>query len=476
MRPDNFYFGGGATETALLPIVAILAVVTIGLVLALPRKYVVVPFILSAFLIPLQQQIVIGGVHFFILRVVLIFAWLRLLVTRLSSSSPLFGGRLRTFDNIFVFWALYHVFATLVTFECQGGSIVNQAGILLDTFGSYFLLRYLIRDKNDVVRVVKVFAIVAGLSAVSMLSEKFHNQNLFGYLGAHFIPQVRDGAIRAQGPFAHPILAGTFGAMLLPMFLYLWQIVKAKGLAAFGIFGSTVMTLTAASSTPLTAYVGGLFALCFWPMRRNMRKFRWGVVVLLLVLHVAMKAPVWFLIARVDLTGASSGYHRAMLIDTTVRHFSDWWLVGTTSNADWGFDMWDLSDQFVAEAVSGGVACFAAFIAMICICFGRIGKARRLVGGDANLEWLFWFLGASLFANIMGFFGISYFDHTQVAWFTLLVIINTVTSQPRVLQVGNWHPEEAISPLPLPNKGLGELEGATTFSSESRHWDLTMGK
>jgi hypothetical protein len=52
-----------------------------------------------------------------------------------------------------------------------------------------------------------------------------------------------------------------------------------------------------------------------------------------------MKAPVWFLIARIDLAGGSSGYHRAMLIDTFLRHFGDWWLLGTKDAFSWGWDM-----------------------------------------------------------------------------------------------------------------------------------------
>jgi small-conductance mechanosensitive channel len=128
------------------------------------------------------------------------------------------------------------------------------------------------------------------------------------------------------------------------------------------------------------------------------------------------------------LTGASSGYHRAELVDQFIRHFSQWWLVGTTANADWGFDMWDLSNQFVAEGVTGGLATFICFIALISMSFGRIGTARKAVEGDRNQEWFLWFLGAALLSHMFAFFGISYFDHTQVAWFALLVMIYVATA------------------------------------------------
>ncbi len=428
MEPDNFHFGGGVADTRLLPLVAVLMLLTIGLILGLRRKYMIIPFLLCAFLIPMQETVVLGGVHFFVLRIVLLFAWLRLLATRLSSSKSLFSGRLGKFDAIFTFWALYHVFATFIIFKFQSGAMVNQFGFLLDAFGSYFLLRYLIRDAEDIVRVVKVLVVVAAMAGLSMVTEKVHNLNLFGCVGANFVPQVRDGAIRAQGPFAHPILAGAFGATLLPLFFVLYRVWKQKALALVGFVASSAMTITAASSTPLTSYVAGVVTLCMFPMRNHMRKLRWAIVILLVSLHLAMKAPVWFLIARVDLTGASSGYHRAMLVDTCIRHFSEWWLVGTDTNGTWGNDMYDLSNQFVAEAVSGGLATFVAFVAMVSICFSKLGIARKRSGANRNREWLLWALGATMMANVVAFWGISYFDHVQVEWFALLAMILAATS------------------------------------------------
>ena len=34
-----------------------------------------------------------------------------------------------------------------------------------------------------------------------------------------------------------------------------------------------------------------------------------------------------------------------------------------------------------------------------------------------------WFLGASLFANLVAFFGVNYFDQSRIAWFLLLAMI-----------------------------------------------------
>ena len=69
---------------------------------------------------------------------------------------------------------------------------------------------------------------------------------------------------------------------------------------------------------------------------------------MLVGLHLVMHGPVWSIIEHIDLTGSSSSYHRYMLIDNLIRHFRDWWLLGTTDNPNWGFDMWDTSNQYVS--------------------------------------------------------------------------------------------------------------------------------
>jgi hypothetical protein len=141
-----------------------------------------------------------------------------------------------------------------------------------------------------------------------------------------------------------------------------------------------------------------------------------------------MKAPVWAIIGRIDLTGSSSGYHRYMLVDNCIRHFSDWWLIGTKHYNEWGSDMWDLSDQYVAYAVTGGLATLVTFIAIIFYSFRALGTGRKYVAGDKRYEWLLWCLGASLFAHVMAYFGIGYFDQMQVVWFVLLAMISAATT------------------------------------------------
>jgi len=240
---------------------------------------------------------------------------------------------------------------------------------------------------------------------------------------------LREGKLRSQGPFAHPILAGTFGAVLLPLFLGLWwQNKKARAAAVLGIISATVITITSTSSTPLMGYFAGILALCFWPLRRHMRLLRWGVVICLVGLHMVMKAPVWALIGRVDLVGGSSGDHRYELVNQFIRHFGDWWLLGVKEAEKWGYEMSDLSNQFVEAGVTGGLLTLVLFIAIIVYCFKRLGDARAASQDNPQAERRLWTLGAALFSNVAAFFGISYFDQTIVSWYTLVAMIVVATA------------------------------------------------
>lgn len=415
--------------SAIHPLVLAAAILAGILILVLPRKAIVYPFLLVTFFVPWNQQIYVAGVHLFVPRVLILVALLRTIFIKPNSQPSRLAGGFNPVDTAFLLWAVFRSLAFVILFNGDSGAIINQGGFLWDLIGGYILLRMLIQNEDDITRVVKIFAFICLVFGFTMLNEKLRSQNIFGYLGSFsVVPEIREGSIRARGALAHPILAGVFGVTLVPLFWWLWHSGKAKVSATLGFIGSTLMMITCASSTPLFSYLAAFVGLAFWPLRRKMRLFRWSIVAGLISLHLVMKAPVWMLISRVDLIAGNSGYHRAMLIDQCIRHFTDWWLIGTNAAGTWGWDMWDLSNQFVAEAESGGLFTFVCFVLVISLSFSRIGKCRKLVEGDPKQEWFMWFLGITLFTHVVSYFGISYFDNTKIMWCAFLSIVAAATS------------------------------------------------
>jgi hypothetical protein len=437
MEPDKIRFGGGSAATLLHPLVALAMVLVVVLIFCLPRKHAILPVLLGLFFIPTSQVIVAAGIHFTVFRIIILVGLARFATAK--RSAPLVGG-FNFMDRAVTLWAISYVLVySLQYMDVQ--AVIKSVGDGLDGLGSYFVFRFLIRNRDDVRLAIKALATVAIVNAICMLNEQRTGQDVFAMLGGMIDEVVRDGKIRSQGSFAIFITAGSFGGTLPPLLVWLWSDGKAKVISLLGLLGAAIMSFTCYASTTLVTFVLGLFALGLWPIRKQMRLLRWGIVLVLVALHMVMHGPVWSLLEHIDLTGSSSSYHRYMLIDVSIRHFWDWWLLGTRDNGSWGWEMWDTSNQYVAYAFSGGLLTLIFFISIISRGFASLGNARKIVEGNRREEWFLWCLGCGMFAHVVAFFGIDYFDQVRFAWFTLLAIISVAVFEatksvvPRVQQV-----------------------------------------
>jgi hypothetical protein len=418
--PKDYYFGGGGDTFAPPLAIVILALAGI-LILALPRKYAIVPFLIAVMLIPMGVTVVIASLHLQGVRLLVLVGLVRLL-----ARGERFPGRLTVFDHAVLYSAICNAVMYSLLWR-EVGAIVNRFGFLLTALGAYFLLRYWVRDKADVIRMIKTFAFIFVLIAPFMWREAITDHNAFSVLGASELSDIRNGRIRAQGPFAHSIIAGTMGAVWLPLFVGLWWYQRdSRWIAAAGALASTVMMLASASSTPVMTYPAAILGLALWPARKRMQLVRWGIIGLLIALQLCMKVPVWFVLNRVSGVFGGSGWHRAMLVDNFVWHFFEWCLIGTRDNANWGWSMWDVDNAYVGAGLSGGLLNFILFIAVLVQGYRIIGVARRSAEGSRRDARLIWSIGAALFANSVAFFGIVYFDQSIVAWYALLAIIALV--------------------------------------------------
>ena len=159
----------------------------------------------------------------------------------------------------------------------MGAAVVNQVGFLWDTLGGYFLVRYLIRDADDIRRTAKVLVVIAILMAGCMLYQQYHVKNVFALLmGGPVLPNIRNGHIRSRGVFEQEIIASTFGGTLVPLFIWLWSQSKARLAVILGLISSAVITVTASSSTGIAAAGIGIGTLCLWPFRKYTRQILLG--------------------------------------------------------------------------------------------------------------------------------------------------------------------------------------------------------
>jgi hypothetical protein len=215
-----------------------------------------------------------------------------------------------------------------------------------------------------------------------------------------------------------------FGATLFPiLFVFWWKEARKKTLAMASFILTFLIILTSSSSGPMLSYFIGIAGLLAWPFRKFMRGLTWAFWGVVVGLHLVMKAPVWALIGRADVVGGSSGYHRYMLVDNAIKRIDEWWLIGTQTTDHWGYDMGDMINQYVSEGTQGGILSLILFVAIIYLCFRKIGIMVK-IRGQMGKQLVIWSLGAAMGAHVFGFFGISYWDQQMIIWYMLLAMIS----------------------------------------------------
>jgi hypothetical protein len=376
----------------------------------------------------LGQTLIVGGLHFYLIRILILFGLIRIVV-----KGELFSIQLTSIDKVLIAWLMASSFL-YVFFGGANVEITARLGMVYNTLGIYFLIRSLIRDFDDVVLAVKMLGIIiiplAALFAVEYSTGKNPFYILFG--GVSEITAIREGRLRCQGPFRHPILAGTFAATSMPLFMGLWLYSNRGRLLASGaILAATFIVLASSSSGPLLAYFISIVGLICWKFRSNMRIIRWGLAILLIALHLFMKAPIWFLVSRLGDLFGGGGWYRSALIDAAIRHFDEWWLVGTAYTAHWmptGLsidpNMADITNNFIAQGVNGGLLALILFIWLIVKCFTIVGQAvHNEIRYPVQDRFMIWCMGCTVLTHVASFFSVSYFDQITIFWYLIVAII-----------------------------------------------------
>lgn len=407
------------------------------LTIFLPRRFAIVPVIVTCLHITLGQVLVIAGLHFTAMRIIVLFGWIRLIGRKEFSSI-----KVNEIDIAIICW----VISNMVMYNLlrqTSTAFFNRLGFAYNAIGIYFLFRFLIRDFSEISRSFKIFAIAIVPLTIAMLFEQLTSVNLFSVFGGvPVLNVVREGRFRSQGPFISPILAGTFGATLIPFFVALWFKEQGKKFAIIGALAATFITLAAASGGPVMSYIFGFIGLSMWPLRKHMRAVQWTSLFLLIFAHIFMKAPVWYLMARASSLVGGGGWHRSYLIDQAIAHFNEWWLLGIEYTAHWmptalevDPNNADITNQFLAQGVQGGLLTMILLILVIVLGFRAIGKALKILENQPfSVKITLWSMGAALFAHVMSFMSVSYFDQIMVSWYFLLAAISTANSQTKLFR------------------------------------------
>jgi len=392
-----------------------------------PRRWAPLPLLAASCYMTLGQVLIVGPFHFSVIRILVAVGAIRILIRHERPASGLCG-----LDWLMFIWAAWALCASAFHQE-PGEVLIHRLGLVFNVLGVYFLVRCFCERSEDVIGLIKVTAILLIPVALEMLSEHITHRNLFSALGG--VPAevaIRHARSRSQGPFRHPILAGTVGAVCVPLMAAIWR--RSPVMAKAGMLACLMMVLTSGSSGPCMSLLFAVLALILWRWRHLTRQMRIATIIGYLALDLVMKAPAYYLIARIDVVGGSTGYHRARLIESAIEHLREWWWAGTdytrhwmVTGVSWSEDHADITNHYLKMGVLGGLPLMLLFILTLSWGFRYVGEAMRS-RTDAPVadQFLVWCLGASLFAHAVTCISVSYFDQSFLFLYLTLAMIASI--------------------------------------------------
>ena len=424
-------------QTTVHPIgLAVLGVLSL-LTCIVNRRHMLLPLLALACVVPQGQRIVIASLDFNFVRILLVVG-----ISRVIALGEWTHLKPKALDRIVVAWALIGAVGNILQVGAFS-AVVYRLGLGFDILGIYFMCRVAFRDWRDVDMATTGFAIMACFSFFFFFIEKKTGRNPFSIMGG--VPQftgMREGKLRTQGPFVHAILAGCFWALLLPM-VAAKILRKNKWQKLLGILGASAIVsivMFCASSTPLIVLGCNIVGWVVYRFRHHMRLIRWVTFTGLISLHFYMKQPIWHLIARIDVVGGSTGWHRYKLIQSSIDNFDEWWLCGIASTAHWGYFMFDVTNQYILEGVRAGFLAVVAFFWVLIYCFKNVGETWPTVNRNGYLRFLSWSFGISIYSHLNVFLAVS-ISHSAQSLLAMLFVIAAIASMapdPVAQPLGEW--------------------------------------
>ncbi len=394
--------------------------------LALPRKYAFLPLIVVV--AHLGKAEIFGP--FTTGQVVILVGVARAIV------SGFFEFNLKMPNTkVIVFMIAYLLFSSLFHNSDTGNPLIARIGLSFNIIGTYFYGTSYIKDYDDIRRYSLYLCFVLAPLAFFMFSENQTRQNSYKLLGAKNPEAVsRDGRIRAQGPFAHSILAGTAGATCIPLVIIALR--RRKSVGIIGLISCAVIVYSSSSSGPILTTAAAFGSLYLWKLRDRLGLIKVVGVLMVIAASLAMMRPPWHLMARVNIVGGSTGWHRARLMDKGLEHLGDWWFAGTdytrhwmASGVNWSPNHVDMTNYFLHLGVIGGLPVMVALIIIILRSFKNIGiETDRLFKSGSSDSFVLWAIGSSLFAHTITFLSVSYYDQMFIFFYFLIGIIASVLS------------------------------------------------
>ena len=417
---------------------AVILVAAVGIVLFGSTRAALLGAMVGILYLTQSQRVDVAGFNLYAVRFVELAGFVRVMARGEFSRRDLTGV-----DKALIAAYLYTVTVFLLRSREDQAYVIGSA---VDAFLTYFTFRGLINNVQTLKWFLGAFTVMLVPYVLLVVFESLTFNNPFGIIGGFQMAWggetwFRNGRLRAVGSFGHPSLMGTLGGTFLPMYMALWFsenrrfVALAGGCLCFGIVWASN------SGGPLSCAAFSVVGWLFWMLRKNMNWVRRGMALMLVVLGMSIKAPIWYLIARIGSVTGGDSWHRAQLLDVATHNLNLWWLAGmpTSWTKDWlpytntVTGVADMTNHFLVFGITAGLGAIVLLVLLLTSAFSHIGKALASVRASATpepgLEHIYWGLGVVLTVHLANWFSITYWDQINLVWFMHISIVSGLTSE-----------------------------------------------
>ncbi|MBN7795241.1 hypothetical protein [Parahaliea mediterranea] len=437
--------------------------ILLTLVVAGPARWAMLALFGGALFMTLGQAIEVAGIAIYPMRFLTLAAIIRIIARREFPLSE--------FNGLDKALLLAYGYRTVIYIASGNGATISAVGLMIDTSLAYLAGRGLLRSPQDMLWLLGSLALLLIPYTILVFIEYSTWNNPFAVVGGIYEHSFRNGNPRSMGSFSHATLLGSFGASFMPLFFALILTHSFRIIGLLGTMLCSAIVFFSNSGGPLMCAALGILGWLLWIVRTRMHVVRITFACLLVLLSLAMKAPLWYLPAKVSAITGGDGWHRSYLMDMAFRSLDQWWLAGMSvlNTKDWfpyivvtgGAD---IINYYLDFGVAAGLGAIGLFCYMLYKAFSYVGRALRAIRLDPGLtpeaERLVWAFGIVLTIHVFNWFGLVYYDQFHFIYLFQLAMLATLSSTYVTF------PEKRRTPMPIPRPPRGgEDSGRKPFGS-----------
>jgi hypothetical protein len=436
-----------------------LGVLVLGFLLLIlllaPRRVALLAMLAGVLYLTQAQSVNVLGFNMYALRFLELAGFVRVMARREFTFN-----RLNRIDGALLF---FYGYTTIVFLLRSSENQAYQIGRAVDACFSYFTFRGLLGGGEEFRKFLRDFVILLFPFVLFLLVETVTERNpILSMAGVSQGHLSRGGRVRCLGTFQFAALLGSLGATFLPLYMALAFAKAGRLVAALGIGLCLLIVWASNSGGPINCAAVALVAWILWTQRQNMKRVRRGIVAVIVLLALFMKAPIWYIPMKLSAFTGGTGWHRSYLMEKAYQEIANWGLAGMAieNTADWlpyGLETTgnaDITNEYISFGLAAGVPAIALFVFVLTCAFRALGNAlaaaRAGPGASLETELLLWGLGAMLVAHVVNWFGCSYYDQFKVVFFLQLAAISTLAgSAPQAI---------LLADRPMASSGRGRRE------------------